>query len=278
MKSSAVIVIVLLALTHLCAAQSSSCWTDITSWTASFTLSGSGSGSCTGYNECNASDKLTANNVKMTPGFLSCQPASVGSSGTTSNFTGQLNDTATIPCPPSGEDQSQWQGITGGLAASGLSIDQSSGTYIYEVEGAGNGTFTELPCGGQPITQNLPLGILPTTNYPQPLALPSNVGALDSSYQFDGQEDVLFLVIPWTLSFTLTPNYDDDDDCKDKGDQPGDLPGDQIQGDPFPVSSTVGCQNQSLAGCGKTRVRLIMLSRFGDYVTKGRVLVASAAA
>ena len=33
-----------------------------------------------------------------------------------------------------------------------------------------------------------------------------------------------------------------------------------------------------LAGCGKTRVRLIMLSRFGDYVTKGRVLVASAAA
>jgi len=35
--------------------------------------------------------------------------------------------------------------------------------------------------------------------------------------------------------------------------------------------------SQTLAGCGKTRVRLIMLSRFGDYVTKGRVLVASAA-
>jgi hypothetical protein len=34
----------------------------------------------------------------------------------------------------------------------------------------------------------------------------------------------------------------------------------------------------SLAGCGKTRLRLIMLSRFGDYVAKGRVLVASAAA
>jgi hypothetical protein len=33
-----------------------------------------------------------------------------------------------------------------------------------------------------------------------------------------------------------------------------------------------------LTGCGKTRSRLIMLSRFGDYVAKGRVLVASAAA
>jgi len=39
-----------------------------------------------------------------------------------------------------------------------------------------------------------------------------------------------------------------------------------------------GAFSDVLAGCGKTRVRLIMLSRFGDYVTKGRVLVASAAA
>jgi len=37
-------------------------------------------------------------------------------------------------------------------------------------------------------------------------------------------------------------------------------------------------QDGPLAGCGKTRLRLIMLSRFGDYVAKGRVLVASAAA
>jgi hypothetical protein len=44
------------------------------------------------------------------------------------------------------------------------------------------------------------------------------------------------------------------------------------------LATAVGVIEASLAGCGKTRLRLIMLSRFGDYVAKGRVLVASAAA
>jgi hypothetical protein len=44
------------------------------------------------------------------------------------------------------------------------------------------------------------------------------------------------------------------------------------------AQSCVDAVEKTLAGCGKTRLRLIMLSRFGDYVAKGRVLVASAAA
>jgi RHS repeat-associated protein len=46
--------------------------------------------------------------------------------------------------------------------------------------------------------------------------------------------------ITWSFSFTLDPVYNPDDDCKDKG-------GEGVKGvKELPVSSSIGCQNQSL--------------------------------
>ena len=227
MKNYAAVVIAVTVLVLGGKVHAQVCWSDVMSWNATFSLSGSGSGSCTGYAECTANDLLTGNNVKMTPGYLNCHPDDATWGGYTSSTNGQLNDSATNLCPPSGENQYQWQ-LNGAEASSGLAIVESAGTYQYGVAGAGIGTYTETPCGGQPSSSSVPLGILPVTNYPQTLPLPSNVGVLSNSYSFNGQELVMLLAIPWTFSYTLIPSYDDDDDCEQQG------------------GSTVGCQNQNL--------------------------------
>jgi integrase len=51
-----------------------------------------------------------------------------------------------------------------------------------------------------------------------------------------------------------------------------------LEGWVWPAPTKSGhIEPSSLAGCGKTSLRPIMLSRFGEYVAMGRVLVASAA-
>jgi RHS repeat-associated protein len=235
MKTYAVVVIAVVALALCGTVQAQGCWSDVISWNATLSLSGSGSGSCPQGPECTASDLLQANNVKMTSLFLSCQNDVNDWNGSTSNFTGQLNDTATVPCQGGGDDIYTWVGLQpGSVAGSELDIEQSSGTYLYIADAGGLGTLTEEPCRGDPSSVTLFMAILPATNFPTPLPLPSNVGVISYSYPFNGEEAVMMMVIPWTFSYTLIPNYDDDDDCKDQS------------GDGHPASSTVGCQNQSL--------------------------------
>jgi hypothetical protein len=143
----------------------------------------------------------------------------------------KVNDTATWPCPGGGEFQ--YTGITAPSAAdAGLSIGQSKKVYFFGGEVEGGGTLTDTPCNGSPSQSSQPVVAGPSGS--APFALPAAVGQLSETSVDVTAPNFLEVSTNWSLSFTATPNYNPDDDCKQDG------------GSGSPVSSSVGCQNQSL--------------------------------
>jgi RHS repeat-associated protein len=227
-----------------------SCYTSISSLVGGYSLNGSANGACKS-STCSVSESASADVNAFRTQLVTCDE--VGWFGTDSVTSLSLNDTEVTPCPvpPGGVITDTFVG-TSGTSSSSLVANLANGTYTYTAAPDANWTLTiENPeCNGGTQTKtgtDFPMG--PLTNYPPTFALPTSVSPLNvGPYSFSGMATEP-IVAEWEFTFTLTPNYDDDDDCKNKGGQgtgvpPGTPPGVPVQG-PLAVSS-IGCANQSL--------------------------------
>jgi RHS repeat-associated protein len=227
MKTYAALATILTVLTLGPALGAQQCYTPVTSWQVSFTLSGSGTGSCQGGN-CSVSESASSANGTMTPSYVSCTSNFVLWGGNSPNFTGALNDS--VDTCPSG-DTDEYSGISsGGAAQSGLIVETASNVFSYSGGAAGQGTVTPVACDGSKGSP-FPVGTrIGAQTYPTP-PLPTSVETLtETPFSFTAADAELGVSIPWTFSFTLVPSYVWDDDCAV----------------PWIVNSTIGCQNQSL--------------------------------
>lgn len=232
MKFHALAVVVLAMLVIRPFATAQGCYTPITSWTVDLSYSGSGGGSCmSGSGTCTVNESASASNLNLSLFSLSCSTVawcvnpSGGSCGISStNVTAQVNDTWVTPCPAG--ETSQYSGVdSGAFIEWGLEI-QIPGTYLFGGIAAGNGTATNTDCFGD-TTQYTQLVDAGTDTVPS-FSLPSNIDPLsETSYDFTAP-DWLQASTNWSLSFTATPNYNTDTDCKEDG------------------NSSIGCSNQSL--------------------------------
>lgn len=250
-KNYAAIATFAMALALAPAANAQSCWTDIPSWTGNHSLTGSApSGSCQ-YEPgatCTTNHAVTAD-VSLTGGALSCSEIFWGNSGDTITSV-SLDDTVQYQCqtnPPVTETITA-VGTGGGFGAASMLINVSNNTYYYQPNDSANATVTEQGCSSS--SSNGLYGLWPDTNWPQTFSLPTSPQELTTdNFSFQGltgfDQTASFL-----FSFDLTPNYNDCDDCKQKGGKapPTDVP-EELQGDPFeafPISSSISPQNQSL--------------------------------
>jgi RHS repeat-associated protein len=231
------------------AARAQSCYTPVTNWFGTYSLSASGTVSCDPSAICTVNQTISAD-VGTTSGGATC--SEVSWAGADAVTAASIDDQEVVPCNP-GSQILTLTGSDGGFSESVLNIDTTSGNYSYSpVSWMNSWSETIQECGGGTnTTTGTDLGIVPIS--PWPLTFPlstTTVQALDESdYAFQGTSDQ-GAVGPWTFSFTLNPIYNDDDDCNQKGgqDQPTDMP-EELEGDPFEavaISSSIGCQNQSL--------------------------------
>ena len=227
------LIVAIVALNWL-AGQAQQCYTPITSWQGNYTLNGTANAvPCTSdpQGSCSMNHASSAD-VSTTSAGASCTIAGWG--GYDANLSLSFNDKKIDPCSPSGESIDTIVGTTPVLSGSNVSVNLSNGTYSYEGSAIGSGTFTSMDCNGNQNSTPIQWALYPESNWPQTFPLPSSPGPLSVNnwgFQALGLPDE---TASWTLSFTLTPDYKPDKDCKKKG-EPG-----------FPASSTVGCQNQSL--------------------------------
>ncbi|HEY6339774.1 MAG TPA: RHS repeat-associated core domain-containing protein [Candidatus Sulfotelmatobacter sp.] len=234
MKSCRAVTIVTLILAMGAAARAQTCYSPITSWHGTYSLTGTGNGTaCNG----NPSGSCTTNhsssaNVSTNSGGASCVMAGWG--GLDSNISLSYNDTEVTPCDP-GQSSDTFTGATPVLSGSTLTVDLSTGTFSYEGSAIGSGTLTSIDCNGNQSTNPIPgYALYPVSNWPQTFALPSSPQTLSvNNWPFQAQGTTNSSV-SWTMSFTLVPQYTTDDECKDQGSWI------------FPASSSIGCLNQSL--------------------------------
>jgi RHS repeat-associated protein len=217
----------------LCLAQSQSCPTPISSWSGNYTLNGTASQVACGGGTytCNISQSVAAT-LKPWIQVVSCQGLNVGLIGKIKSA--KLGDTAT-----STNDSCASQGNTGAKPFDNniLQIYPTTGTYSLAVEPYAAETETPAGCDGG----NSEIGLAPETQA-QTFTLPASIEPLKSGLSFSGQAWFFNAPSGWEFDFTLIPIYNPDDDCKKDSGQ-GDQ-GDGGQGDP--VSSSIGCQSQSL--------------------------------
>jgi RHS repeat-associated protein len=110
---------------------------------------------------------------------------------------------------------------------------QEPGRYFIGGFAFGNGIGTSSGCNGG--TNQIPQTVDAGTDTTASFSLPSKVAQQlsQTSQDFDGP-DWLKASTKWSISFTATPNYKPDDDCKDTPDAG------------VPENSSIGCQSQSL--------------------------------
>ncbi len=200
-------------------------------WEATYTLTAPNSNVPCNGGACTISQGVTAN-----PNFNMWEQSGLMWSSNVDIFiSASLNDTFMGSCTPSGMFTEAYVGTGTGFSSSTLTIDPSNGTYTFYPQPYGDVIETISGCvsGSGPGTP----AFGPISNWPQTFSLPATVQPLtvnNFSFTANSLLPMPNLPIPWTFSFTLTPIYDDCDDCKRNG------------GQGIPVSSNIGSQNQSL--------------------------------
>jgi RHS repeat-associated protein len=221
-------------------AQSQACYTPITSFQGTYSLSGSASGACfDGESGTCTTNESAAGTVLLNDLLASCsQLEQIINNGTITSAS--VNDTENYQCsdnPPT----EQTDTVQGSGGAPGFALDQtwlnilvSSGTYSFSPFPYGEATESQSGCTND--TDNAPFPLYPnTTPYPT-FSLPNSVQALAAdNFKFTGNGG-LNTTVPWTLSFSLTPVYDCKD-CREDGDDPSWI---------LPVSSSISPENGSL--------------------------------
>jgi YD repeat-containing protein len=235
MKTYAVVAIVMAVLAMEPAVQAQTCWTPVKSWHGNYTLTASGTVSCSGGGATCTADQLAVGEVSATSG--ACSSGVLEWAFTDMVTTATLNDTMVIPCDP-GSQTFTLTGSGGGFSPGDiLSFDLGGRTYTYEPYPIVNlWTLTSQDCFGGVTTQNgVDYALYPINGYPPPapVTLPASVQALTQSSLPFQSDDAQGAIVPWTLSFTLTPNSD----CKACR---------QNEGQRMPVSSSISTQTQSL--------------------------------
>ena len=157
--------------------------------------------------------------------------------GSDANVSVSFNDTKTDPCGEGAPSSFTVAGETPAYSGSSLVINVSNGTYVYSGSAGGSGTDTTIDCNGNKTTNPLAdWPLYPASNWPQTFPLPSSPQTLspDKDHQSFQAESAIPQTASWQIFFTLTPNYDPDDGCKQDG------------GQGSPRSSSIGCETQSL--------------------------------
>ena len=232
MNRFAMLAVFTLLLTAGPALQAQSCYTPITSWQGSYTLTGSGGGedvlglySWTIDHEATGVPNLA---------FAGVTCSSATWAGPDSSATGSANDVGTATCGDGSPDTESFTGGPTFLTEGGLILNLASKTFQYIEDPIITATITTDSCGTVN-TSSGPFQLAPfdagcggTLSLPT-IALPGTVGELSGEVSIPGVATCPY-AIPgsWSLTYDLTPSYSEDCDCKKKG------------------GSTIGSQNQSL--------------------------------
>jgi RHS repeat-associated protein len=212
-----------------------SCYTPITSWQGTYTLStnSGGSVSCGPPGTCTVDQKITAQ-VHAARGIANCSTLFWDAvQGSMFDTPTSLSATDVWDAPGPTCDVIQTVTYTGGLQRelSVLEINPAAGTYIYGPGDVANGLDTITGCS--PSSHSTGIAMYPGSNWPQTFSLPASTETLTEAPPVFNAKSFQNAVTPWTFSFTLTPAYHCKD-CEEDG------------GDGLPVSSSISSENQSL--------------------------------
>ena len=208
-----------------------SCWDAVDSWTGNYTLTGKTAGAvtCGTDRTCTTDQSITvpANLLNISTCSM-LQWAAIAEQASSVS----VNDTVVTSCGAGGGNSTEtFDGATGAISDDYLIIDVASGTYEFFTVPLASGTDTDVGCDGstssEPYSDAYPL--YPITNWPLTFApLPKYVQPLSSGLSFQAPGEPGGGEVGYEFSFTLTPHYNPDDDCKQAG------------------NSSIGCQSQSL--------------------------------
>jgi RHS repeat-associated protein len=211
------------AQTSLCAA-----WANVIGWQGQYTLTASGSGVQVGVWTVTVDSSATANLN------LSSAGACVWMGAITDPMAaGAFNSHGMRSCSPpaGGTDDETWvgSGPAGSSSLAGVAINQSNQTYRFLADmviPVDHTTTSDCGGSGTDHIPAFPLYAPPFGDWSFPL--PDAPQQLSGTVTALGFEASFGAIIPWTITFTLTPILSVDDPCKKDG------------------GSSIGCQNQSL--------------------------------
>jgi hypothetical protein len=237
MRRYTVIVVIVALLTVQSKARARNCYSPVTAWTGSYTLTGNRSGQdCTGSNLSYTTSHRGQAPPKMTTAQVSCYK--VVWQGSDAAASGNVNDVSRDPCSPDAETDFQGSGkAAGNLTLPQLSLDASSQAYQFSDAFRVSGTLNGIDCSGDgfgPYPDSFLVwpfsadgNCLQPPTYPS-IPLPAQVGILQQNNVPFSDGALEGIPTSWNLSFTLTPTVNTDNPCKQNG------------------GSSIGCQNQSL--------------------------------
>ena len=235
MKTYVALVIVMTVLAVAPALRAQQCSTPVTSWEGSYTLSASANNvAAPGGWTVTMNETTSSNNLSLPLGGAACNQAGWQGSLNDPSASGSYTSHGSISdCMP-GTEFEDWSasGSPNPNSAAGVVMDFSKNTYYFWPAMVVNGTETTTNCSGNKRTSSgLPLPLYPNellSGQAGVLPLPSSPGPLNGNVTFQGTDFSFGEMVPFTLTFALSPQYTDDDDCKKAG------------------GSNIGCQNQSL--------------------------------
>ena len=213
-----------------CFSHAQSCYTPVASWQGNYSLSTSGSNTCS-VGTCAVQQAVVAE-PNITYAHADC--SLLIWEGTDNPLAVSVNDTFVRPCPGGGSITQVVTG-TGGFYGSTmeLNLSVSNGTYYYLPFDLANAVDTASGCG-QGGSEPFPYPMYPGSNWPQIFVLPSSVETLQGDPPAFPAEGIDGTPLQWTFSYTLTPIYDCEP-CREDGT-------DWI----LPVSSSISPENGSL--------------------------------
>jgi RHS repeat-associated protein len=229
-----VVAVALIAFSFASPAVGQTCYTPITSWQATYNMTAVGSGEDKfGVYNWTISHQMQGNPNLPLSG-ASCSGMGFGGIDANPTATGTANDHGVAPnC---GDGSANKFDISGGPAfdeASSLGINLAAGNYTFWDVLNISSTTVVTTCGSGD-SQIIPFALMPiNTSCTGPITtpvfpLPPTIQTLSQTGATVSGATAYCAPATWTLGFTLTPVYTDDDDCKKDG------------------GSTVGCLNQSL--------------------------------
>jgi uncharacterized repeat protein (TIGR03803 family) len=188
-------------------------WLKVTSWTATYTLTGTGSGVIA--DQTWKTKHEASGNAALPALQTQCVTPLEWGLDQTDSGTGTVDDSFVKPCGTGGNQTIAIKGgptlVEGGMA---LSIDVASGTYTFDPYAGVTATETGTGCGGGSgeiliaVTPFEPTGC---GGYLVKGPLPATIGVItESNLTFEAPAVYCAPAgIPthWTLSYTLTPNY-----------------------------------------------------------------------
>jgi len=234
MKNYAVLLIATTLLAIKAPSSAQTCYSAITAWQGTYSLTGTGSGKDADGQYNWTIDHGATGKPYLSTSAISC-PADYWY-GSGFSASGGVNDMGTASCPDGSARTIVLSGGPTGSTTGYLEIDESSGTYTLGGSLVVNGKEQLVECGVSVPPISLGIEVWPTTACSGPtvpqFTLPPTVGELksgNSGESFSDTADCPYLVpANWNLVYSLKPVVNIDDDCKE------------------PASSSIGCQNQSL--------------------------------